>query len=170
MTPSLAQASIVIGSSGTIGMCSVTRSPFLQTAEVSQQRRDLVYAHEEFLVGDVLGGFLLRLGNEVDRRLVPVPGEMAIDAVVTGVDSAADEPSPERRIARVERHVPGLVPVEKIGVLLEAVREVIETESFKDRLVGQVGLNNEFLWRVNVGLFLPVDRDLCLRRFCGSLL
>src|SRR5260370_9235818 len=95
---------------------------------------------------------------------------MAIDAVVTGVDSAADEPSPERRIARVERDVPGLVPVEKIGVLLEAVREVVETESFKDRLVGQVGLNNEFLWRVNVGLFLPLDPALLLIRFCGSLL
>ena len=27
MTPSLAQASMVTGSSGTIGMCSVTRSP-----------------------------------------------------------------------------------------------------------------------------------------------
>ncbi len=143
---------------------------FLQTAEVSQQRGDLIHAHGKFLVGDVLDSFLLRLGNEVDRGLVLVFSEMAIDAVVTGVDSAADEPSPERRIARVERDVPGLVPVEKIGVLLEAVREVVETESFKDRLVGQVGLNNEFLWRVNVGLFLPVDRDLCLRRFCGSLL
>ena len=29
MTPSRAQASIVTGSSGTIGMCSVTRSPAL---------------------------------------------------------------------------------------------------------------------------------------------
>src|SRR5229473_6635813 len=78
---------------------------FLQTAEVSQQRGDLVHAYEEFLVSDVLGTLLLRFGNEVDRRLVLVLGEMAIDAVVTGVDSAADEPSPERRIARVERNV-----------------------------------------------------------------
>ena len=34
MTPSRAQASIVTGSSGTIGMCSVTRSPALSPAEV----------------------------------------------------------------------------------------------------------------------------------------
>jgi hypothetical protein len=104
------------------------------------------------LVGDVLDGFVLRLGDEVDRGLVLVLGEMAIDAVVTGVDSATDEPPPERRIARVERDVPGLVPVEKIGVLFEAVREVVETESFEDGFVSQVGLNNEFLWRVDVSL------------------
>jgi len=67
---------------------------FLQTAEVSQQRGDLIHAHRKFLVGDVLDSFLLRLGNEVDRGLVLVFSEMAIDAVVTGVDSAADEPDP----------------------------------------------------------------------------
>ena len=33
MTPSRAQASIVTGSSGTIGMCSVTRSPALSPAK-----------------------------------------------------------------------------------------------------------------------------------------
>jgi hypothetical protein len=33
MTPSRAQASIVIGSSGTIGMCSVTRSPCFRPAK-----------------------------------------------------------------------------------------------------------------------------------------
>ena len=109
---------------------------FLQTAEVSQQRGDLVHAHEEFLVSDVLGSLLLRFRNEVDRRLVLVLGEMAIDAIITCVDPAADEPSPERWIARVEHNVPDPIPVEKIGVLLEAVREVVETESFKDRFVG----------------------------------
>jgi hypothetical protein len=110
----------------------------------------------------VLDGFVLRLGDEVDRRLVLVLGEMAIDAIVTGVDPAADEPSPERWVARVERDVPGPVPVEKIGILLEAVREVVETESFKDAFLGQVGPGNEFLRRVNVVLFLPMDRDLGL--------
>ena len=33
MTPSLAQASMVTGSSGTMGMCSVTRSPVLRPAK-----------------------------------------------------------------------------------------------------------------------------------------
>ena len=46
----------------------------------------------------------------------------------------------------------------------------VETESLKDRFVGQVGLNNEFRWRFNVVLFLPVDRDLGLGNFCGSIL
>src|SRR6266498_104997 len=98
-------------------------------------------------------------GTKWIARLVLVLGEMTIDAVITGVDPAADEPSPERRIARVQHDVPGPVPVEKIGVLLEAVREVFQTESFKDCFVGQVGLSDEFLRRVNVVLFLPADRD-----------
>jgi len=72
----------------------------------------------------------------VDRRFVLVLGEMAIDAIITGIDPAADKPSPERRIARVEREVPDPGPVEKIGVLLEAVRKVVETETLKDRFVG----------------------------------
>src|SRR5271157_340276 len=101
----------------------------------------------------------------MDRRLVLVLGEMTIDTVIADVDSAADEPSPERRIACVERDVPRLVPVEKIGVLLETVREVVETESFKDGFVGEVGLGNKFLWRVDIGLFLPVDGDLGLGHF-----
>jgi hypothetical protein len=140
----------------------------VETAEVSQQSGDLVHAHVELLVGHVLDGFVLRLGNEVNRRLVLVLGEMTIDAVITGVNPAADEPFPERRIARVERDVPGPVPVEKIGILLEAIRKVIEAESFKDHFVGHVGLGNECLRRFDVVLFLPVDRDLGLGHFCGS--
>jgi hypothetical protein len=84
----------------------------------------------------VLDGLVLRFGDEVDRCLVLVLGEMAIDAIITGIDLAADEPFPERRIARVQRDVPGPIPVEKISVLLEAVGEVVESESFKDRFVG----------------------------------
>ena len=75
----------------------------------------------------------------MDRSLVLVPEEMTIDAVITRVDPAADEPSPERRIAHVEHDVPGPVPVEKIGVSFEAVREVVEAEPFKDRFVGRSG-------------------------------
>jgi hypothetical protein len=142
----------------------------LQTAKVAQQGGDLVYAHEEVLVGDVLDGFVLRLRDEVDRSLVLVLGEMAIDAIITGVDSAADEPSPERRIARVKRDVPSLVPVEKIGVLFEVVRKVVETESVEDPLVDQVGLGNEFLGRVDLSFLLPVNRDFGLGHFCGSML
>ena len=101
------------------------------------EQEDEIAAVKEMapLVGDVLDRFVLWLGDEVDRRLVLVLGEMAIDAVVTGVDPAADEPSPERWIARIKRDVPGPVPVKKVSVLLEAVRDVIQTESIKDCFV-----------------------------------
>ena len=57
-----------------------------------------------------------------------------------------------------------------IGVFLEAVGEVVETESVEDPLVGQVGLSNKFLWRVDVGPFQPVNGDLDRGHFCGSIL
>ena len=113
---------------------------------------------------------MLRLGDEVKCSLVLVLGQMAIDAIVTGVDPAADEPPPERRIARVQRDVPSLVPFEKIGVLLEVVGEVVETEAVEDFPVGQVGLSNEFLGRLDVGLLLPVNRNFGLGHFSGFLL
>jgi len=53
--------------------------------------------------------------------------------------------------------------------LLEKVREVIEAEPVEDPLVSQVGLGNEFLGRVEVSLFLSVNRDFCLGQFCGFL-
>src|SRR5262245_65872391 len=95
----------------------------------------------------MLDGFVFRLGHKVDRRLVLVLGEMAIYAVGAGGDPAANEPSPERRIARVERDVPGFAPIEKVGVLLKAVRKSVESEPLEHRLIGQVGLSNELLLR-----------------------
>src|SRR5271165_5304189 len=111
MTPSRAQASMVTGSSATMGMCSVTRSP--------------------------------------------------ADAVVRGVQLAAGEPLIERRRARVQRRVPGLVPGQQVGVLLEAVRELVLGEPVPDGRVRCVGLLDE-LWRRRVDLLLaPVNCDLC---------
>src|SRR5260221_8740087 len=142
----------------------------LQTAELSQQRGHLVYANVEFLVGHMLDRFVLRLGDEVDRRLVLVLGEMAIDAVVTSVEPTDAEPSPDRLNTRIERSYPRLVPVTKISILLEAVRKLLEAESFEDRVVGQVGLSDEFLRRVDVSLFLPMDRNLGLGYLCHLIL
>jgi hypothetical protein len=51
-----------------------------------------------------------------------------IDAVVAGVDLAADEPLPERRIAGVQCSVPVLIPGQQIGVFFEALREVFQPE------------------------------------------
>src|SRR6516225_5407890 len=95
---------------------------------------------------------------------------MAIDAVVTGIQSTADKPFPEGRVAGVQRDVPILVPVEKIRVFLKALRKVVEAESVEDSRVLQVSLSGECLWRANVVLFLPVDRNLSLRHFRSSIL
>jgi hypothetical protein len=77
----------------------------------------------------VLDRFVLKFRNEVDRRLVLVSRQMAIDAVVTGIELTANEPSPEGRMPRVERNIPILVPVEEICVFLKALWKVVEAES-----------------------------------------
>jgi len=50
---------------------------------------------------------------------------MPVDAVDARVQLAADPPLPERRVRRVEDRVPLPVPGEELGVLLEALREVL---------------------------------------------
>ena len=77
-------------------------------------------------------GFVFRLGNEDQRRLVLVLGQVAIDAVVAGVELSADEPLPERRVTGVERGVPVLIPVEQFGVFAEAFGEISFAESVDD--------------------------------------
>ena len=72
MTPRRAQASMVMGSSGTMGMCSVTRSPRFRPAEVTQQGGELVHPDVKLLVGDVLVFFGDGLGHEVDGGFVLV--------------------------------------------------------------------------------------------------
>src|SRR6516225_1404518 len=95
---------------------------------------------------------------------------MAINAVVTGIEPTADEPSPEGRMTGVKRYIPALVPVEESRVLLKAFRKLVEAEAVEDTRVLQVGLSDEWFWGTNIVLFLPVDRNLGLRHFCGSIL
>ncbi len=71
----------------------------LQAAEVPEKRGELVHAGVELLVRDRLRVLVFRLGDEDEGRLVLVLREMAVDAVVGGVELAADEPFPERRVA-----------------------------------------------------------------------
>lgn len=134
----------------------------LESAEVAQQRRELVDADEQLLIGQVLYRLVLRFGHEMDRGLVLVFDEVAIDAVVAGVDPAADEPAPERRVAGVERRLPVLVPVEKVRELLKALGEFVKGKALEDAGVGQVGLRDESAGRRDVVLFRPMHRDLCL--------
>ena len=135
----------------------------LQLAEVAQQGRELVDPPVELLVGDHLRRRGLRLGHPDQGRLVPVGGQVAVDAVVAGVQPATDEPLPEWWIAGIERGVPVLVPGEQVRVLLEALREVLLPEAFADRRVGSVRLSDELGRRVVILLLAPVDGDLRLR-------
>ncbi len=134
----------------------------LQTAEIAQQRREFIHSHIEFAVGDGYGRFGFRFRNKDHRRFVLVLGEVPVHAVVRGVDLAAHEPLPERRIAGVERRVPVLVPAQQVGVLPEAFREILLAEAFDDVGIGQIRLADKFRGRIVVFLLPPMDCDLSL--------
>ena len=90
---------------------------------------------------------------------------MTVDAVVAGVESSADEPFPKRRIGRVESFAPGLVPIKKFGVDIEASWEMFFAEFFYEGWIGEISLRFEFFWRVEVLLFFPMDGNLRFRQF-----
>jgi hypothetical protein len=104
--------------------------------------------------------------------------EVAIDAVVAGIQLAADEPLPERWIAGVQRGVPILIPVKKIGVFAKTFGEIFLAEALHDGWVVKIGLPDEFCRGTEEFLFFPVDGDLgfvfpgfglALRRFWLSI-
>ena len=134
----------------------------LDPGDALQERGELVDPPVELLVGDRLGLFRLRLGHPDERRLVAARGQVAVDAVVTGVQPASDEPLPERRRAGVERRVPVGVPAQQVRVLLEALGEPLLAEPLEDGRVGRVGLRDERRGLVGVVLLAPVHRDLRL--------
>src|SRR6202011_5125361 len=114
----------------------------------------------ELLVGDDGCGLVFGFGYEDQRGFVFVVDEVAIDAVVAGVELASDKPFPEWRIVGVEGGVPVLVPVEKLGVFAEAFGEMFFVETRDDSRVVEVGLADELGGWVKVFLFFPVDGDL----------
>ena len=61
-------------------------------------------------------GFIFWFRYPNDGRFIFVLGKMAIDAVIAGIDFAANEPFPTGRIARIEGCVPALIPGEQIGI------------------------------------------------------
>ncbi len=140
----------------------------LQPAEVAQHRRDLVHPRVQLLVGDRAERLVLRFGHEDERRLVLVLRQMPVDAVVAGVELPADEPFPERRLARVERRMPVPIPGQQVGVFPEALRKMLLREPFDDGGIDQIRLADE-LWRgKDVLLFLPMDGNLRLVLLRGS--
>ena len=135
----------------------------LQADGVTQHRRELVHLSLQFRIADrnvVVG---LQFRYEDDRGLVRAGLCVPVHAVVRGVQLAADEPLPERRVTGVEGRVPGLVPGEQVRVLPEAVGEVLFGEPVEDGRVLRISLLNERGgWRV-VRFLAPVRRDLRLR-------
>ena len=139
----------------------------LHPAGVSEQTCELVHAPVELLVGDGLGVLIFGLGHPDDRRLVARLRQVAVDAVVAGVETAADEPLPEGRIARVEHRLPPRVPRQEVGVLLEAIGEPLFAEPLEDLRIRGIRLRDEGRGGVVVALFAPVDGNLGLRDLLG---
>src|ERR1017187_1905485 len=134
----------------------------LQTTEIAQQRGEFIHLYIEFAVSEGYGRLGFRLRNKDDRRFVLVLVEMPVHTVVRGVDFAAREPLPEWRITGVERRVPVLVPAQQIGVLPEALREILLAEAFVDVGIGQICLADKFCGRIIVFFLPPMDCDLGL--------
>ena len=85
---------------------------FLQAGKFAQHGGDFVHTPVEFLISDDDVVLVFRLGNEDKRSLVLVLGQVAVDAVVAGIQLSADEPFPKRRMIGVQGGVPVLVPVQ----------------------------------------------------------
>src|SRR5260370_42644869 len=86
--------------------------------------------------------------------------EEGVDAVVADIELAAYEPFPERRMAGVQRGVPVMVPIEKLGVFAKTFGEVCFAEALHDGRVVEICLPDKFRGRAEVFLFFPVHRDL----------
>jgi len=78
-------------------------------------------------------GSFSRLWDEDESGFVLVFDEVAVDAVVAGIELPPDEPLPERRVGSVEGFAPGLVPIEKVGVVVETFRKMFSLNLFTKR-------------------------------------
>jgi hypothetical protein len=58
----------------------------------------------------------------MDRSFVFVFGQVPVNAVIADIELAAYKPFPERGITGIKRGMPGFIPVQEIGVFLEAIR------------------------------------------------
>ena len=142
-TPRRAQASIATGRSGTIGRWKVTLSPLCRPQKPFSMAANSFTRPVELLVSYGLCAFGLRLGDPDKRRLVGLGREVAVDAVVTGVEPAPDEPLPKRRVGGVESGMPVRVPVEQVGVLPEALGKALFAEALVNGGLRRVRLADE---------------------------
>jgi len=134
----------------------------LHAAEVLEQGRELVHTPVEFRVGELDGLLVLELGHPDESVLAAARLEVPVDAVDAGVEPAPDPPLEEGRGRRVKDRVPLLVPGQKLGVFLEALREVLLGEALPDRRIVRVRDLLQALGRRDVLLLTPVDGDLRL--------
>src|SRR2546430_1076003 len=74
-----------------------------EAAEIAEHGGGFVYANVKLAIGEDLWGFVFGFRDKDEGGFVFVLGEMAVDAVVRGVEFAADEPFPERRGGGVQR-------------------------------------------------------------------
>src|SRR5260370_10696664 len=82
--------------------------------------------------------------------------QVAVDAVIAGVELASDKPLPERRMAGIERGVPIVIPVQKVRIFVEALGEMLLAEFFDYGGVGEGGLCNELGRRIKGILLFPM--------------
>jgi hypothetical protein len=104
--------------------------------------------------------FFQGLGHEVDGRLVLVLGQVAVHAVIRGVDLAALEPFPAGRVAGVQDIIPVFVPVQQVGIFFEAIGKVVKAKTIIDRRIRHVCLCDKLIGGIIVFFFTPVNRDL----------
>src|SRR5262249_54023204 len=95
-----------------------------QPAEVAEHRSSFIHADVEFAIREDLRGFVFGFRDKDKGGFVLVFSEMTIDAVIRSIEFAADEPFPEGRAGSVEGLLPLLVPLEKIGVSVEAFGKI----------------------------------------------
>jgi len=137
----------------------------LEPREIAQQGGELVDPDVKLPVRDRVVFLVLRFGHPDEGGLVRLGFQVAVDAVVAGVQLTADEPFPERRGGGVQRGVPRLVPGQQIGIGPEALRELVLAELLDNGWVGRVGLLDELGRRLIIALFAPVHRDVCFGGF-----
>src|SRR5210317_1489353 len=96
----------------------------------------------------------------MDRCFVFVFCKMPVNTVIADIEFTTDKPFPEGGITGVKHSVPLLVPVQQISIFRKAIREIIQAEPIVNRFIIYIRLGLEFLRRIIIILFLPMNRNL----------
>src|SRR5437763_7872765 len=132
----------------------------LDASKIAKQCGEFIDPDIEFLIGDGFGLFFFRFGYPDQSRLVVTCFQVAIDAIVTGVELTADKPFPKRRVTGIQRRMPKVVPGKQICVFLEAFRKVLLTKTFKNTRIACICLSNKLWMCMKILLLSPVNSDL----------